>query len=441
MNNINQLIEKISTKCQEKGLKEFEIGYNSLKSNSTKLYEQKIDSYSDNQGQSISLKVKLNNQIGRSFIEDLQDTNIDFLVEEAINNAKIIESNEEEFFHDGSGEYKKAIKYKPLDKIKTLDKVEYLKNLENLAYKQDSRVEKVISCSINESYNNIIITNSLGLNLAEEFVSANATLYVLANDGVNKKSNYEYHCFDKEEDFDPKNLVTKTVEKVIKKLNPIDVKPNGNTVLLNNDTTSDLISRIVSLFSAYKVQKNRTKLAGKLNQKIAVDCFTLIDDPFIENGYGSSSFDSEGVPSQYKELITDGVLKTYLYNLKSANVDRVKSTGNGAGGSSVNIFNLYVKPGNKSQKDLLKQLDNGIFIDDIISGQGFDAISGDFSLEVEGFNVENGKITNSLNTFIISGNIFNLLFNIREIANDLDFKGGTIAAPSMLVDGISISNN
>ena len=107
----------------------------------------------------------------------------------------------------------------------------------------------------------------------------------------------------------------------------------------------------------------------------------------------------------------------------------------------ISTFNLYLENGKTSFEDLLGKLDNGILITGF-SGlhSGLNSISGDFSLATEGFLVENGKITKSLNQITAAGNFFELLKDIECIGNDLKFNLSSVGSPSILVKNISVSS-
>jgi PmbA protein len=441
MNNIDQIINIIFERCKARKIDEYQIGYSKTKNNSVYVYEGKLDKYNERNNLSIQLKVKHNGKMGKASIENFSQENIDFLINEAIDNAKFIDTKKEEFFYDGSGEYKKVIPHKPLDEYYKIDKLKYLLDLEKHALSLSDKVKKVTHCCINEREIYHTIKNSLGLNIKEYYKKADVSIDILVSDNEKDKTNFEFAFFNDNKDLDPKNLAEKVVKNGLKKLNPVDINPKFTEVILNKDAASNIFGRIIDLFNASRIQKGTSKLAGKLNKLVASEKLTLIDDPHIKNGYLTAASDSEGVPTQNKKLIENGILKTYLYNLKTAKIDNVKPNGNGGGGNSIVTFNTYVELGSKTKDDLLKELNNGIIIDHIVSGQGFNDVSGDFSLEVFGFNVKDGKEKEALNPFIISGNIFDLLFNIKEIANDLEIEKECYRSPSMLVSGITISDN
>ncbi|MGL6100882.1 MAG: metallopeptidase TldD-related protein, partial [Fusobacteriaceae bacterium] len=161
---------------------------------------------------------------------------------------------------------------------------------------------------------------------------------------------------------------------------------------------------------------------------------------------GSASFDAEGVPTKPKNLIENGILKTYLYNLKTAKKDGVESTGNAAKGGykgtmGISSFNLYLEKGDESFETLLNRIENGILITGF-SGlhSGLNSISGDFSLATEGFLIKNGKVEKPLNQITAAGNFFDLLNNIECIGDDLKFNLSGVGSPSLIVKNISISS-
>ena len=152
------------------------------------------------------------------------------------------------------------------------------------------------------------------------------------------------------------------------------------------------------IFYAESVQKGLSLLKDKVDKLVANKNFTLIDDPFIKEGFNTCSFDGEGTATSVKKIIDEGVLKTYLYNWKTAVKDGVKSTGNGFRNSykssvSTSATNLYVEKGDKSLEEILETVDKGVMITDLQGlHSGLNPVSGDYSLSAHGYEIENGKI-------------------------------------------------
>ena len=182
-------------------------------------------------------------------------------------------------------------------------------------------------------------------------------------------------------------------------------------------------------------------LEGKEQKEIANKIVSIVEDPRNEKFPGYAYFDDEGTETYKKLIIKDGVLQTFLYNNQEAEIKKIKSTGNGYG--KISARNLYLIPGDKTEEELIKKLNNGLYITNYMSSGGvfLNAIDGKISAPIFGFIVKEGKITNAFETCILSTNIIDLLRNIKEIGNNLEFKTEISGSPSVLAEKMSIASN
>ncbi len=181
--------------------------------------------------------------------------------------------------------------------------------------------------------------------------------------------------------------------------------------------------------TAEAVQKGRSLFADKLDKEVASKEVNIIDDGSLEAGLATAPFDGEGVPSKATDLIKEGLLTNYLYDIYTASKDGVESTGNASRGSyrgipSVSPSNFYLAPGDKDPKDIIKGVENGFYlhkVSGLVTG-GANPISGDFSVGATGQWIEGGEIKGAVNEVTIAGNLIDFLKNIEEIGNDLKFN-------------------
>lgn len=438
---INKLFEKAS----QNGIEEFEVYFLSNLNYSIKVYQNKIDNFTNNQNQGISFRGKINGKMGYSYSESFEEDDIDFLIAQVLENASCIETVDEQFIFSEKENYKEITTYSPLLNNIDIEKVkEFLFSMEKYALSLDERVKKVNFCSFSLGESEKIIKNSSGLSLSSKENICYTYLSVVAQDKELIKTGSDFMIGQDFSKFDYKKIAKTAVDEAISKFNITCEKTDPKICVIENLAFSSLLGAMSNIFSADAVQKNISKLKGKLNTKVASDIFTLIDNPHLENGFGNSSFDDEGVPTIYKEVIENGNLKTYLYNLKTANKDGVKSTGNAIKGSykgtiGTSAFNLYVKPREKSFEELISNIEEGVLITDFAGlHSGLNSISGDFSLAGEGFVIKNGKVDKALNQITIAGNFFELLENIEDIGNDLKFSLSSVGSPSIKVSGLKI---
>lgn len=441
----NIFIDKLFEKASLKGIDEFEIYFLSNLNTSIKIYQGKIENFSNNQNQGISFRGMVDGKMGYSYSESMEDEDIDFLINEVIENASCIESLDKQFIYGEKTNYTDTITYSSAIENLDTDLVkDFLIKMEEYALSIDERVKKVNFCSFAMGSGEKIIKNSKGLELHSKENICYTYISVIAEENGVVKTGSHFQLGRDFSKFDYKELSEVAVKRALNKFGTIALTEVPKTCVIENLAFSSLLGAMSNIFSAEAVQKNISKLKGKLNEAVASSIVTLVDDPFLKDGLANSSFDDEGVPTSYKEIIQDGVLKTYLYNLKTAYKDGVSSTGNGVKGSykgtvGISSFNLYIKPSSKSFDKMIENIKEGIFITDFAGlHSGLNTISGDFSLAGEGFYIKDGKIDKPLNQITISGNFFGLLKNIKDIASDIKFSFSSVGSPSIMVEGLKV---
>ena len=441
----NIFIDKLFKKASLKGIDEFEIYFLSNLNTSIKIYQGKIENFSNNQNQGISFRGMINGKMGYSYSESLENEDIDFLINEVIENANCIESLDKQFIYGEKANYTDTITYSSAIENLDTDLVkDFLIKMEEYALSIDERVKKVNFCSFDMGSGEKIIKNSKGLELHSKENICYTYISVIAEENGVVKTGSHFQLGRDFSKFDYKKLSETAVKRALNKFETITLTEVPKTCVIENLAFSSLLGAMSNIFSAEAVQKNISKLKGKLNKAVASQSVTLVDDPFLKDGLANSSFDDEGVPTLYKEIIQGGILKTYLYNLKTAYKDGVLSAGNGIKGSykgtvGISSFNLYIKPSDKSFDKMIENIKEGIFITDFAGlHSGLNTISGDFSLAGEGFYIKDGKINRPLNQITISGNFFELLKNIKDIANDIKFSFSSVGSPSLVVEGLRV---
>lgn len=238
-----------------------------------------------------------------------------------------------------------------------------------------------------------------------------------------------------------KEIIENVLDKASKQVNPVKLKSKKYNVLLSNTFASKILKESLSLYSKEEIRKKTSCLENKLNQKIFSDKLTIIEDPANENYPGYTKFDNEGTPTTYKEIVKDGILKTYLYNNKEAILDNKKSTGNSF--TTISATNLYIKPGTTTPDNILKNIKDGLYITKYLESGGttLNKNTGIISVQVFGFLIKDGKITKAFEPCILTTSLFDLFTNILQISNTVEFKTLTVASPELLVENMSISSN
>ena len=246
----------------------------------------------------------------------------------------------------------------------------------------------------------------------------------------------------KDLDFD--KIGKTAAERAVKMLGAKPIESCELPMIISPDIAVQLLGYISGMLSADSVQKGKSLFAKKLDTTVASSIFNMIDDGKYKGGVATSPVDGEGVETQTTPLIVNGTLKSYLHNCYTANKDKVKSTGNAAranyqsSGNGIGTTNLYIQPGKMKTSEIIGGISKGFQLNDAIGlHAGINSTSGDFSLPVAGFMIENGKMTFPIRGITIAGNLFDLLKSIDKIGDDLTWFGGT-GSPTLYVKNIMI---
>jgi len=442
------------SQAKEYGFTDWEIYYSANENFTVKVFEGEISEYTNTNTTGLSFRGTYNGRIGYAFIEKLDETVIPSVLSNAASNASIIE--EEEKLYPGDSIYPEA-NNPPLEDLGSSEKIDIALALEKHTLAQDSRIKSVDYCVVGTSSGTVRIANSYGLDVSQSSGLAYAYVVPRAEENGVVKTGIEIWHGNSLPQFSYKTLAETVAKRAISYLGAKSIKSGEYPVLFDNRTACSIMSAFSSVFFAESAQKGFSLLNGKQGEVIAAPHIILRDDGIYEGGFGNVPFDSEGVATKQKALIENGVLKTLLYNTKSAAKDGVASTGNGFKPSfQVTVrtacTNFYIVPSDISPEKMLANVTEisgnsektGVLITEL-SGlhAGINAVSGDFSIASDGFLVEDGKITHPVEQITVSGNFYSMLKDITCVGDDLLFSppsgGGTYGMPSILIRSLSVS--
>lgn len=440
--DMQKFIDKLYAATQQSGADAFQIEYNYAERKMLELFDGEIEKQEDTENQTLTLAVKKNGKIGSCTCGNLDEAVIPEIVKAATENALLIGEAEENFFYDGSGHYAEVKPYCPMaDKLAAINPLDFMREIRQQVYDkaggQQVQVEKTIFAKTKARR---IMRNSLGLDLQEENESAGCSVMVTAQKGQSKEWGAKRVTFDKAEDFDAAYIASEALNDALGRLDAVKPESGAAKVVFKNKSFCDILAFLEDIVSARVVQKKKSQFTGKLGQVVAAPFVSVVDDPLLAGGYATSAFDGEGVPTKTKDIIADGVLQTYLHSLKTAHKDGVAPTGNGSGhNGNVTAMNLYLVPGDFSEKELLAAVSNGIYIDRLNGlHAGFNMVSGDFSFGAKGYLIEDGKVGKPLEQFTVAGNYYQLWKDIKMIADNLEFVTSGMGSPAVWVDGLTV---
>jgi len=399
-----------------------------------------LDKYTIATTQKLSVKGIYDSKMGIVETEVINDDMIDFIIESIIASAKTVNSEDEVFIYEGDKEYKevKGLYNPELSEINAKTKIESVFDIEKRVMSKDKRI-RMVQAFYGDGTINVLIQNSKGLKLEKLVNNGMMGVNVIASDGKDQRTAFEYIQSNDYSDFDLEKIAALGVKKAVALLGAEPCESGKYEVLLSNEASASLLSPHLMMFSAEMVQRNMSLLKGKVGEIVSDSKISIVDDPFMKKSTRSGAFDDEGVATSYKELIKEGILTGYLHNLKTAKKDNIKSTGNGFL-SGISPTNFYIKPGHLKYDEAVKSMKKGLIITDLAGTHaGANPISGDFSLQASGFLVEDGKIVRPVALITVAGNYLDMLKDVTGVCDDLKFNFRYIGSPSIRIKSLVVS--
>ncbi|WPM32457.1 TldD/PmbA family protein [Hydrogenobacter sp. T-2] len=229
----------------------------------------------------------------------------------------------------------------------------------------------------------------------------------------------------------PEEIARKATERALLMLKAKPAPAGPFTVVLSGQAGGTMIHEAVGHgFEADLVQKGLSIYKNKIGQKVASELITVIDDATLEGYNGSFTVDDEGVQAQKTVLIQEGYLVGYMYDRLTAMKEGRQSTGNGRRQSYAHIpivrmTNTYIAPGKDNPEDIIADTKKGVLVVKMGGGE-VNTVTGDFVFEVmEGYMIENGKITYPIRSATLIGNGPKALIDVDAVGHDLGWSIGT----------------
>ncbi len=312
--------------------------------------------------------------------------------------------------------------------------IELAAQAEQAALKADPRIINTEGGSFNSHVGIKVFGNSHGM--LQSYCSSRHSLSssVIAEQDGDMECDYAYTIGRAFEDLQSPDWVgEECARRVVSRLAPRKLSTMKTPVIFAAEVATSLFGHLVGAISGSSVYRKSTFLLDALGQQILPEWLTIREQPHLLKGLASTPFDNEGVRTQARDIIKEGVLQTWLMTSYSARKLSLKSTGHAGG-----IHNWRVAGQGSSFDDLLKQMGCGLVVIELM-GQGVSAITGDYSRGVAGYWVENGEIQYPVSEITIAGNLKDMWRNIVTVGNDIETRSniqcGSVLLPEMKIAG------
>lgn len=441
-----QALDVLFSAAKAKGADAYDAVAGESESLGLELFEGKVKSTEISSSRGIGIRLFKNGRPGFAFTERFTPEALTRTVDDAWSHALLTDPVDIELPHPAVLPDLDLQSFNPALEQVTLEEMKALGlDLEQRAKDGDPRIENVPYLGVSRGGGFSLVANSNGVLYESKSNSMSAYVGVVARqDEVKKMGVYGRggRSFDASI-FDADRMARTAVERGVELLDAAPVASGVYPVVFSHRVSSQLFGMFGSPFFAEAAQKGQSRLKDKVGEAIASPLFSLVSDPLVPGWPGSHLFDGEGVPAQRLDVVKDGVLQTFLYNLETARKAGVAPTGTGSRGYSgkagTGFANYIVPLGRDSLDALLARHPKCLYIVKLEGGSGCSAISGEISIGAQGFLYEGGRRVRAVDRITLSTNFFDLLKNIGGLSDEYADAFSSMKVPDVLVDAVSVA--
>jgi PmbA protein len=305
---------------------------------------------------------------------------------------------------------------------------------ETAALKADKRITNSDGASFSGGDGDFIYANTNGFCNGYPTSRFSLSMAPIAEDASGMQRDYWYsseRIFSKL--MQPAEIGRIAAQRVLRRLSAKRAATGEVPVLFEATLAGSLVSSLVGAASGGSLYRKASFLVDRAGSKIASDKLNIKENPHITQGESSCYFDSEGVATTARDVVTNGVLNGYFLGSYSARKLGLESTGN-AGGN----HNLIVQTTGESFNELVKKMGRGLIVTELM-GQGVNTVTGDYSRGAVGLWVEGGKVAYPVEEVTIASNLLDMYADIEAVGSDTLVRGskttGSILIGKMTVAG------
>ncbi|NOD65150.1 MULTISPECIES: TldD/PmbA family protein [unclassified Ruegeria] len=273
--------------------------------------------------------------------------------------------------------------------------------------------------------------------------SRSVSCVAISGEGTGMERDYDGDSRTFQSDLRSADEIGRTAgERAVQQVGARKPETGSFPVLFDERISSSLIGHLLAASNGAAIARGASWLKDCLGQEVLPAHLSIIEDPHRPRISGSRPFDAEGLPTQRRAIVENGVLTGWTLDLSSARKLDMVSTGNAARGvsgpPSPSNWNLSLTQGEQSRADLLRDMGTGLLVTSMI-GSTINPNTGDYSRGASGFWVENGEITHPVNECTIAGNLRDMLRRIVPANDARPYLSRVV--PSLLIEGMTLAGN
>ncbi|HLB43004.1 MAG TPA: metalloprotease PmbA [Gammaproteobacteria bacterium] len=433
---LQYVAQDILNEASRSGADQAEVGIGTHKGFSISARRGDVETVEYHQDKTIEVRVFFGKRTGSASFSDLTSEAIHAAVEAACHIAKFTDEDPAAGLADKN---ELAFHYPQLDSaypwiISVEDAIKLACQCEQEALAYDNHIMSTEDVRVNTTEAFGLHANSYGFMGCFPYTRHEISCVLIAKKGDEMQRDYSYTTACDAKQLESVTAIAKqAAEKVIRRLGAKRIPTMKTPVIYIAEEARGLLGHFAAAIQGGSLYRKASFLLDHRDKKIFPDFMHIQEQPHLPRALGSAPFDDDGVATHANIFVENGVLCNYALGVYSARKLAMQTTGN-AGGT----HNLTIRLGNKNLKTLLKTMDKGLLITEMM-GHGVNLLTGDYSRGVAGFWIEHGEIQYPVHEITVAGKLQNMYKQIVEVGNDVDIRGnirtGSILLEELMVAG------
>ncbi len=319
-----------------------------------------------------------------------------------------------------------------VSKVDVNTKIELAMKAEAAARAADPRITNSNGAGFADNRGYVVFANSRGFvgSYASSRFSLHASVLASENGGPMQVGGWSHSSRTFAGLETPESIGAEAARRALRHLGATKVKTQEVPVVFDQGMSARLLGQLIGAAHGSHVYRKSSFLAGKVGEVVAAKDIVIVDDGTIKGALGSRPFDDEGLPNTRRVIVQDGKLQGYL-------IDSYSGRKLGMTPNSGSVCNLFIQPGKSSPKEIIASVKNGLYLTSV-SGPGFNAVTGDYSMGASGIWIENGELAYPVEKITVAGNVLEMFKSIEMIGNDLEFRS-SVASPTLKIAKMMVS--
>lgn len=433
---LTRLMNEVLEIAKKEGATDAAVAVNNDRGFSVDVRMGQVETVAFSEDKGVSLTVYIGNRKGGASSTDTSSSALALLVKAACDIAKV--SAEDPYFSLADKElmtknHPDLDLYHPWD-ITPQQAIEMALKCESHAVSLDPRIVNSDGVSVSTYESHHGYANTAG---GEGYIHStrhSLSCSLIAKEGDEMQRDYDYTTVRNALDLvDTDTIGRNAAQRALSRLGSKQIKTQTTPVIFSSRVSSGLFSSFINAVSGSNLYRKNSFLMDSIGQQIFPEFIRVYEQPHLPGALGSSSFDSEGVPTRPNVIVEQGRLLQYVLGSYSARKMGLKTTANSDG-----VHNLTVDANAGDLSDLLKRMGKGLLVTELM-GQGVNGITGDYSRGASGFWVEHGEIQYPVDEVTIAGNLKEMFKDILAVGTDVNqnisTRCGSVLIGKMMLAG------